>query len=73
MERQWYRKIYYPLINPMELFPENKFVERYHLSKELVWQITEDYVARGFCSTALTGRGGGLSAEEHVSTSLIDL
>lgn len=67
MERQRHRKIYYARINPMERFPDNKFVQRYRISKELVREISADYVNRGFCSTALTGRGGGLSAEERVS------
>lgn len=61
------RKQFYPRVDPMERFSDEKFVERYRLPKDVVRQLAVDYEVLGFCSTSLGARGGGLSGVERVS------
>lgn len=61
-------KTYYPRMHPMLLYDEQKFQERYRLTKDLVQTISDGFEASGMCSTRLDPRGGGLSIEDRVKT-----
>lgn len=61
-------RTFYQRINPMIRYDEQKFRERYRLPKVTVQQLAADYAASGMCTTQLDARGGGLSAEERVSS-----
>lgn len=61
------RKTYYPRVHPMERYDEQKFRERYRLSKEKVGEIAAEFRVSGMCSTQLGVRGGGLSIADRVS------
>lgn len=65
--RERRRKTFYPRVNPMTRYDSQKFIERYRVSKEIVTEISENFVVSGYCSTGLSPRGGGLSVEERVS------
>lgn len=67
MERPRRPKTFFPHIDPMARFSDQKFVERYRLPKDVVRTLAMDYENLGFCSTSLSTRGGGLSGIERVS------
>lgn len=59
-------KTFFPRVNPMTRYDEQKFGERYRLPKATVRLLAANYEASGLCATRLDSRGGGLSAEERV-------
>lgn len=67
MERPRQPKTFFPRVDPMARFSDEKFVERYRLPKDVVRQLASDYEILGFCSTSLSASGGGLSGVERVS------
>lgn len=60
-------KTYFPRINPMIHFSDEKFMERYHLSKDIVRELDTLYANSDFYTTQLDTRRGGLSADERAS------
>ena len=56
--------------NPIDYYTENEFRQRYRLPKASVEDLAADYFRSGFCSTACTSQGGGITAVERVSRGL---
>lgn len=62
----------YPRINPMLHYNEERFIERYQISMEVVHHNANyDFAISRICSPKFYSRGCGLSVEERVSNSLI--
>lgn len=66
--RERRRKTYYTRVNPMLRYDDQKFIERYRVSKDIVIEISAKFAVSGYCSTKQSPRGGGLSIEERVSS-----
>lgn len=64
------KKVYYPRVNPMTRYEDNKFIARYRVSKDVVRKLAQEFGNSGLCSTS-SRRGGALSVEERVSITLI--
>lgn len=61
------RKTFFPRVHPMLRYDEQKFQERYRLSKAVVEELCIDFEASGFCTTALGSWGGSLGIDDRVS------
>lgn len=65
--RERRRKTYYPRVNRVTRYDDQKFVERYRISKDVVLDLAMQFDASAMCTTSASTRGGGLSIEERVS------
>ena len=62
------RKEYYERVSPFQRYTDEKFLQRFRLTKDVVHLLWEDFSRTPFASTKGTRRSKGLLHEERVCT-----